>query len=94
MITGIDHVSLPMDDADAMGAFYAALGFDVVEHTAVVSVHAGDQMVNFHRPDVWRREGFTLRAPGAQPPCGDLCFVWSGSSDALAARLDAAGAAI
>jgi catechol 2,3-dioxygenase-like lactoylglutathione lyase family enzyme len=94
VIAGIDHVSLPMQDADAMVAFYKSLGFDVAEHRAVISVYAGRQMINFHRPETWQREGFTLRAPAATPPCGDLCFVWDGSRDSLGALLDGAGAAI
>jgi catechol 2,3-dioxygenase-like lactoylglutathione lyase family enzyme len=93
-IVGIDHVSLPMQHTDAMVGFYRSLGFDVVENKAVVSVHAGDQMINFHRPEVWTRDGFTLRAPAAVPPCGDVCFTWDGTSDALGALLDAAGAAV
>lgn len=93
-VAGIDHVSLPMQHTDAMVAFYRALGFDVVEQRAVVSVHAGEHMVNFHRPEVWRRDGFTLRAPAAVPPCGDLCFVWEGSEQTLAARLAGAGAEV
>jgi catechol 2,3-dioxygenase-like lactoylglutathione lyase family enzyme len=86
-VAGIDHVSLPMRDAEAMPAFYRALGFDVVEERAVVAVHAGAQKINFHRPEVWRREELTLRAPAAVPPCGDLCFVWDGTADALRERL-------
>jgi catechol 2,3-dioxygenase-like lactoylglutathione lyase family enzyme len=93
-VAGFDHVSLPMQDTDAMVAFYRALGFEIAEHPHVVSVYAGDQMINFHRPATWQRERFTLRAPKAQPPCGDLCFVWDGTPDALRARLDIAGAAI
>ena len=93
-IAGIDHVSVPMQHTDAMVAFYRALGFDVAEHKAIVSVYAGEQMINFHRPEIWSREGFTLRAPAARPPCGDLCFVWDGSAEALQARLAAVGAAI
>ena len=38
-----------------------------------------NQMINLHRPEVWQRDGFTLRAPAALPPCGDLCFVWDGT---------------
>jgi catechol 2,3-dioxygenase-like lactoylglutathione lyase family enzyme len=87
MIAGIDHVSLPMRETDAMVEFYRALGFDVDEQQAIVCVHAGRQMINFHRPELWPRERFTLRAPAAVPPCGDLCFVWDGSSDALQALL-------
>jgi catechol 2,3-dioxygenase-like lactoylglutathione lyase family enzyme len=93
-IAGIDHVSLPMRDTDAMVAFYRSLGFDVSEQPHVVSARAGDQMINFHRPATWQREGFTLRAPAAMPPCGDLCFVWDGSLDGLKTLLDDAGAEI
>jgi catechol 2,3-dioxygenase-like lactoylglutathione lyase family enzyme len=93
-VAGIDHVSLPMQRTDAMLAFYRALGFDIAEQRAIVSVYAGEQMINFHRPELWPRAGFTLRAPAAVPPCGDLCFVWDGSADALRTHLAAAGAAI
>lgn len=87
MIAGIDHVSLPMRDTDTMVRFYRSLGFEVEERQAVVCVRAGQQMINFHRPEVWQRKSFTLRAPAAVPPCGDLCFVWGGSADALHATL-------
>ena len=60
----------------------------------MVSVYVGDQMINFHRPATWQREGFTLRAPAAKPPCGDLCFRWDGSQVSLTALLDDAGATI
>lgn len=91
-IAGIDHVSLPLQDPEAMVDFYRALGFEVAEQKAIVSVYAGEQMINFHRPEVWKREGFTLRAPAARPPCGDLCFVWGGTQEALRARLAAVDA--
>lgn len=94
VVGGIDHVSLPMQHTDAMVAFYRTLGFDVVEHQHVVSVYAGDQMINLHRPSIWQREGFTLRAPAATPPCGDLCFVWKGSATALERHLREVGAEI
>ena len=93
-VSGFDHVSLPMLDTEAMVAFYRALGFDVAEHPHVVSVYVGDQMINFHRPATWNRESFSLRAPNARPPCGDLCVVWDGSVTALHALLHDAGAAI
>jgi catechol 2,3-dioxygenase-like lactoylglutathione lyase family enzyme len=93
-VAGFDHVSLPMQDTDAMIAFYRALGFDIAEQPHVVSVYVGEQMINFHRPATWTRADLTLRAPNAEPPCGDLCFVWDGSPDALRARLDGAGASI
>jgi catechol 2,3-dioxygenase-like lactoylglutathione lyase family enzyme len=87
-VAGFDHVSLPMRHTEAMIAFYRSLGFDVAEHKAVVSVYVGDQMINFHRPEIWTREAFALRAPAAVPPCGDLCFVWDGSPETLKGVLD------
>jgi len=90
-IDGFDHVSLPMRDTDAMVAFYRSLGLDVAEHPHVVSVYVGHQMINLHRPSIWQREDFTLRAPAAKPPCGDLCFVWDGTPAALKAMFDRAG---
>jgi catechol 2,3-dioxygenase-like lactoylglutathione lyase family enzyme len=93
-VHGFDHVALPMQNTDAMLAFYRGLGFDVAESAAACSVYVGDQMINFHRPATWQRESFTLRAPAAKPPCGDLCFVWDGTPEALKAMLDRAGAKI
>jgi catechol 2,3-dioxygenase-like lactoylglutathione lyase family enzyme len=93
-IDGFDHVSLPMRDTDAMVAFYRSLGLDVAERPHVVSVYVGNQMINLHRPSIWQREDFTLRAPAATPPCGDLCFVWDGSAESLHALLGRAGAEI
>ena len=86
-ITGFDHVAVPMRDTEAMVAFYRALGFGIMEGPRICSVHFGDQKINFHRPVLWQDEAFALRAPAAQPPCGDFCFVWDGSADALVAVL-------
>ena len=93
-VRGFDHVSLPLLHTDEMIAFYRALGFDVAENKALVQVYAGEQMINFHRPAVWQREAFTLRAPAATPPCGDLCFVFDGTHEARIDMLRAAGAEI
>jgi catechol 2,3-dioxygenase-like lactoylglutathione lyase family enzyme len=83
-----------MQNTEAMVAFYRSLGLDVAEQRSVVSVYVGDQMINFHRPEVWQREEFTLRAPAALPPCGDICLVWEGSAESLRAGLAAAEADI
>jgi catechol 2,3-dioxygenase-like lactoylglutathione lyase family enzyme len=91
---GFDHVSLPMEHTEAMVAFYRSLGLHVAEHPHVVSVYVGSQMINLHRPETWQRKEFTLRAPAATPPCGDLCFVWDGAPEPLHALLDDAGATI
>ena len=93
-IRGFDHVALPMQNTDAMLAFYRSLGLQVAENPQAVSVYIGTQMINFHRPATWQRETFTLRAPAAKPPCGDLCFVWDGTAAALKAMLDRSGVKI
>jgi catechol 2,3-dioxygenase-like lactoylglutathione lyase family enzyme len=77
-----------------MTAFYRSLGLQVHETPYLVQVYAGTQMINFHQPSIWQQDGFTLRAPAATPPCGDLCFVWDGTSSALRSLLDGAGAVI
>ena len=91
-IRGFDHVALPMQNSEAMMAFYRGLGCDVSENPNICSVYIGDQMINFHRPALWQRDTYTLRAPAAKPPCGDLCFVWDGTPQSLKVRLDQAGA--
>jgi catechol 2,3-dioxygenase-like lactoylglutathione lyase family enzyme len=93
-IRGFDHVALPMQNTEALIAFYRSLGLQVAENAQAVSVYIGSQMINFHRPATWQRETFTLRAPAAKPPCGDLCFVWEGTPEALKAMLDRANAKI
>ena len=93
-IRGFDHVALPMQHTAAMAAFYRSLGLEVAETPHLVQVYVGEQMINFHRPELWGREGFTLRAPAALPPCGDLCFVWDGPAESLQAALDRAGAEV
>ncbi len=93
-VASFDHVALPMQKTDEMLAFYRRLGFTIAENQAAVSVYFGPNMINFHRPETWQRASFTLRAPAAKPPCGDLCFVWDGSAGELRAWLDGAGAKI
>jgi len=93
-VRGFDHVALPMQNAQAMLAFYRGLGFPVTENARACSVYIGDQMINFHQPATWQDASFTLRAPAAKPPCGDLCFVWDGTAAALKTWLDRAGAKI
>jgi catechol 2,3-dioxygenase-like lactoylglutathione lyase family enzyme len=93
-IRGFDHVALPMQNTEAMLAFYRSLGLQMAENPQAVSVYIGNQMINFHRPSAWQRESFTLRAPAAKPPSGDLCFVWDGTTESLKSMLDRAGAKI
>jgi catechol 2,3-dioxygenase-like lactoylglutathione lyase family enzyme len=93
-IRGFDHVALPMQNTDAMLAFYRALGLTINEGELACSVYIGSQMINFHRPTTWQRETFTLRAPAAKPPCSDLCFVWDGTPESLKAAIDRVGAKV
>ena len=93
-VSGFDHVALPLQNADAMIAFYRALGFRIVDNPRLVSVYLGANMINFHRPALWQDPTFTLRAPAAKPPCGDLCFVWDGTAAQLKTMLDGAGAKV
>jgi catechol 2,3-dioxygenase-like lactoylglutathione lyase family enzyme len=93
-IRGFDHVALPMEHTDEMLAFYRALGLQVIENANACSVYVGNQMINFHRPAHWQDKTFTLRAPAAKPPCGDLCFVWDGTPESLKATLDRVGAKV
>ena len=94
-ISSFDHVAVPMQNTEEMIAFYRALGLHVMETAGRVSVHFGDQKINFHRPASWQNAApKSLRAPAARPPCGDFCFVWSGSEESLTTVLDRAGAEI
>ena len=93
-IAGFDHAALPMQNVEAMLVFYRGLGLQVDEGKTACSVYIGNQMINFHRPERWHDPSFTLRAPAATPPCGDLCFVWDGTPEALKAMLDKAEAKI
>jgi len=90
----LDHVAIPIENVPDMVSFYRSLGFTVREGAQTVSIHFADQKINFHRPDFWRSGTFTLRAPAAEPPCGDFCWVWEGSEASLREILRGAGAEI
>jgi catechol 2,3-dioxygenase-like lactoylglutathione lyase family enzyme len=90
-VTALDHVAIPIENVDAMVAFYRALGFVVRDGAQIISIHFGDQKINFHRPTLWQRDTFTLKAAAARPPCGDFCWVWEGSAQALSEALARAG---
>ncbi len=93
-IRALDHVAIPIRNVEEMVSFYRALGFVVREAGQIVSVHFGDQKINFHRPSLWESGTFTLRAAAAQPPCGDFCWVWEGSRAELGEMLARADAEI
>lgn len=96
MISGFDHVALPMQNVASMLAFYRALGAEVVEEvpTFLYCAYLGNNKINLHMPRAWQSSKFELRGPTAMPGCGDLCFVWSGSLPALQTMLAEAGAEV
>jgi catechol 2,3-dioxygenase-like lactoylglutathione lyase family enzyme len=100
-VTAFDHVAIPVHDVDALIAFYRQLGFTVVGEedwragrSPFVALAFGHNKINLHAPALWQRPSFSLRAPAAQPGCGDFCFVWEGDLLSLTAALDAAGAPV
>ena len=93
-VGALDHVAIPIQNVDAMAAFYRGLGFRIMETGSRISIHFGDQKMHFHRPSTWQNPSFTLRARAAQPPCGDFCWVWEGTDDALRGLIERVGAEI
>ncbi len=93
-VRGFDHVAIPIEQVDAMLAFYAALGFRVEDHgPRYYSVHFGSaetggrNKINMHAPGLWKSGEFDLRGPTATPGCGDFCFVWEGTVASIEATL-------
>ena len=64
-IVALDHVAIPIQNVEEMVSFYRELGFGVREAGQIVSIHFGDQKINFHRPSLWQSGTFTLRAAAA-----------------------------
>ncbi|HEV2121541.1 MAG TPA: VOC family protein [Chloroflexota bacterium] len=100
-IAGLDHVALPSQSPEAMMAFYGALGFEVPDEllwrgvpNPRLSIVCGNQKINLHTPEEWQDPQFTLRGRTAVPGCGDLCFFWQDSLDALLAAFERAGAQV
>ncbi|MCY3885112.1 MAG: hypothetical protein OXG24_09405 [Gammaproteobacteria bacterium] len=88
-IESIDHVALPIQKVDEVLSFYESVGFRIDTSFAprLYSAHVGQQKINFHHPSLWKNSNFTLRGPMAKPGGGDLCFVWSGTANALERKL-------
>lgn len=94
LIKSFDHVAVPMESVDEMLQFYSKLGFTVVQEYdgLVYAACFGDNKINFHIPELWKANNFTLRGKKALPGCGDFCFVWEGSRQALSEILYKVGA--
>lgn len=96
-VIGFDHCAIPTADAERFLEFYKRLGFPILNEerwrrgeTPIFSVQIGDSnLINVHPPQLVTE----LRGRGAQPGCGDFCFVWEGSMDEVLALLAKAGVA-
>ena len=95
-VVGFDHVAFPTTDILRLLAFYRRLGFDILGEEDLragrrltCSLIVGDQKINIHSESMVPMRGRPeyLRAPAAEPGCGDLCFVWEGGLDTLLTRL-------
>lgn len=95
-IRGFDHVAVPLGDPEVMLRFYETLGFRIVPLAGGLAygAHIGTQKINFHSPELWKRESFTLRGPSALPGCGDFCFAWDGDEASLLALIERTGAQV
>jgi catechol 2,3-dioxygenase-like lactoylglutathione lyase family enzyme len=100
-VTAFDHAAIPTAKPEEMLRFYRALGFSApspeawcARPTRSFSIQFGENKINVHAPDFWPDPAFTLRGHSALPGCGDFCFVWSGTLDALRQALAEAGAPI
>lgn len=83
----LDHVVIAVSDWDRSTAFYRdVLGAQVVDHPdGRVAFRFGDQQLNVHGPglDLGPLVAFRPVMPGSS----DLCLVWPGSAEELAAHL-------
>ena len=52
-IGALDHVAIPIQNVEEMVSFYRALGFVVRDSGRRISIHFGDQKINFHHPSRW-----------------------------------------
>lgn len=95
-LASIDHAAIPMQAVDAMLAFYAGLGCDIrEEHPGFAySANFGNNKINLHTPHAWQDVNFSLRGHTAVPGCGDFCFVWNATREALLQLLADLGAAV
>ena len=100
-IRGVDHGAIPAAKTEELIAFYKRLGFAVIDEdrwrggqVPMFAIGFWDNKINAHAPALWSRRDFTLRAPAAEPGCGDLCFVWDGNVAGLRVVFHGAGALI
>jgi catechol 2,3-dioxygenase-like lactoylglutathione lyase family enzyme len=83
----LDHVVIAVRDWDRSIAFYRdVLGAEVVDHPdGRVAFRFGDQQLNVHGPGL--DVGALVAAPPVAPGGSDLCLVWPGTEQELAAHL-------
>ena len=94
-VTAIDHAAIPTADSERFIDFYKRLGFTLLNEekwrrgeSRIFSLQVGENnIINVHPAGFMAH----LRGHGAQPGCGDFCFVWDGTVDEVLAMLKGAG---
>jgi hypothetical protein len=73
-----------MEKVDEMLSFYQNLGFEISHQFApdFYSASLGNNKINFHGSHLWKEEKM-LRGATALPGCGDVCFMWEVTEEAL-----------
>ena len=66
MLKAFDHIAMPMEKVELMIAFYEALGCKILDQGQIKAVVFGDNKINFHLPDLWNDQEFTLRGHTAR----------------------------
>jgi len=90
----LDHVVIAVSDWNRSIAFYRdVLGARVVDHPdGWIAFRFGDQQLNVHGPGL--DVGPLVASAPVIPGNSDLCLVWPGSADELAAHLVEHGVAV
>ena len=88
MLKAFDHTAVPMKQVELMMTFYEALGCKILDQGRIKAVVFGNNKINFHLPDLWNDQEFSLRGHTALPGSGDVCFVWDGTQEALMKTLE------
>lgn len=102
-VSGFDHIALPTENAERLVDFYSRLGFGTESledwragKFPLFSITCGTHKINVHPENMTPLRGRPeyLRGPTAEAGCGDVCFVWSGGTDALLELLEREGVAV
>ena len=95
-ISGLDHIALPTTDAERLIKFYKSLGFIIIDElrwrnreVPTFAIKIGESKINVHPPGYEALKGVTTK-----PGCGDMCFVWQGTTQGVLDVLEKAGVSV